>query len=164
MDTKLHKLFDKSRHEVKNEMDFVRPHGELGFGTVPSSAADSHHLDVDASSDMSMSSDNNGSSLCEYDLDAKLEGERERSAGYDHLVVEDGSPDWEDETMSDGDDDYIEEDEDDEINMEAYDAANVEENGLHQTEQAGVIHLVHGWTARGHPDEVGWPSMFRLRF
>jgi hypothetical protein len=45
--------------------------------------------------------------------------------------------------------------EDDEINMDAYETVDNGDNGVRKTEQGGVIHLVHGWTQRAHPNEVG---------
>ena len=52
------------------------------------------------------------------------------------------------------DDEYIEEDTD-EINLDVYDTTNVGNNGLQKTEQARVVHLVHGWTQQAHHDQVG---------
>jgi hypothetical protein len=174
VDTKLHKLFDPARHEGKNEMDYAAPPrvadsppsdtglDQLASDSTPSCAAGFHPGDValDSSSDMSFSTeDSEDSEVADYDL-----GTRE-----DLVVVEDGDPDWEDELMLDGDPDgegemmvdgndvRVDEDGDDEINMGAYDTLNLEHNGLRQTEQAGVVHLVHGWTMRGHPDQVGKP-------
>jgi hypothetical protein len=48
----------------------------------------------------------------------------------------------------------LEEDDEDEVNMQAYDTEDTSGSGLQKSEQAGVVHLVHGWTQRGHPDEV----------
>lgn len=103
-----------------------------------------------------------GDELAERNLDARLEGEDEGSSRNDSLVIEDGDPEWEDETASDGEVEYTEEDDEDEINMEAYGSSKVDENGVLKTEQGGVIHLVHGWTQRGHPNEVGQPFMLKL--
>jgi len=69
---------------------------------------------------------------------------------------------WEvDDPNSDDDCDQVWEDDEytevdgDEINMEAYDTENTSGTGVQKMEQAGVIHLVHGWTQHGHPNEVG---------
>lgn len=59
----------------------------------------------------------------------------------DKAEEDDDDPNWEDSTEEDGD----------ELNMEAYDNTI----GIQKTEGAGVVHLVHGWTQRGHPNEVG---------
>ena len=45
-------------------------------------------------------------------------------------------------------------DESDEINPEAYDAEELEDTGLTQDEQAGVLHLLHGWIQRNQPNKV----------
>ena len=55
-----------------------------------------------------------------------------------------------DDANTDYDSDY----DDDDINMAAYDTINLDGNGVQKTEQAGVFHLVHGWTQRGHPHDV----------
>jgi hypothetical protein len=57
----------------------------------------------------------------------------------------------EEEMMSDCGDICSGKDEDDNINLEAYDN-DVDVNSIQKSKQAGVIHLVHGWTQRGHPD------------
>jgi len=49
-------------------------------------------------------------------------------------------------------DDNVSVSDDDEVNMAAYNMGNMESNGLQRTEQAGVIHLVHRWIQRGHPN------------
>lgn len=149
MDTKLHKLFDDTRHEGKNEMDFLTTELASPSATTvnPSFGAPSHSpcgSAADPSSDMSISDDSSSvSSVDDCAVDSP--------DGQDDSPC--GDSDWEDESMSDDDAEYLEED-DDEINMAAYDTANVENNGLCKTEQAGVVHLVHGWTQRGHPNEV----------
>jgi hypothetical protein len=165
VESKLHKLYDETRHEGKNEMDFeVQPTYPavvaISSSTSVSLAGDT---EVGCSSDMSISSDeSNGSIFRGIDTEARNNG----AAGY-VAVADDGDSNWEDdefmldvrgvdckvETMSDRGEDCLGGDEDDNINMEAYDR-DVGGNGVQKTEQAGVIHLVHGWTQRGHPNEV----------
>ena len=177
VDTKLHKLFDPSRHEGKNEMDFQRP------ADVTDPLLNPDDFATDASSDMSISSDGS------KDLDSTDDElhpnhiSQETASEVGDFVVEDGDPDWEDELMDDPDgigmvvdgeevgvddvgvDDVgVDEDNGDEINMDAYDTVNVEKNGLIQTEQAGVVHLVHRWTMRGHPNKVGSPLFLFFAF
>lgn len=173
VDTKLHKLFDPSRHEGKNEMSFQRPADatsspESDLLLQPGNSA------PDTSSDMSISTE--GSEDIET-TDDEVSSDHigpEAVSVVGDFVVEDGDPDWEDELITDDDDldgigmvvdgdVNVDEGDGDEINMTAYDTEDLEHNGLLQTEQAGVIHLVHGWTMRGHPDQVGW-SPLRLCF
>lgn len=131
---------------------------------------------ADTSSDMSFSSESSEDiESTSVELHPNRIGQEAVNV-VDDFVVEDGDLDWEDELMA-GDDDTdgigmvvdgeevgvgvdnaeelgVDEDNDDEINMAAYDMVNLERNGLIKTEQAGVIHLVHGWTMRGHPNQV----------
>ena len=138
-DTKLHLLSDDSRHEAVYTMDYEAP----CLGSP---------LDADASfSDMSISEGTNshdgdhGANEAETSLRAKVEGGNENED--DEVVEEDDDPNWEDNV------EYPEED-GDEINMEAYEVESSNSTGVEKIEQAGVIHLVHGWTQRGHPNDV----------
>jgi hypothetical protein len=153
VDTKLHKLYDETRHEGKNEMDFQIPHSAFNLDAGGAGPALPCHSDADTSSDMSFSEEERESS------DRPVAGDHE-----DHVSTvsdEEGSfhdPGYDDEAVDEmilgSDDEYVEED-DNEINMGAYDITNLDNNGLQKTEQAGVIHLVHGWTQQAHPDQVG---------
>ena len=124
---------------------------------------------ADTSSDMSFSSESSENIESTHEqLHPNRTGQETVSVVGD-IVVDDGNTEWEDESEDEsasGDDssdgmamvlDVEEDDQDggDDINMAAYDNINMEHNGLIQTEQAGVIHLVHGWTMRGHPSQVG---------
>jgi len=49
------------------------------------------------------------------------------------------------------------------VNEDAYNVDDLDGNGLGKGEQAGVIHLVHGWTQRARAEEVSQPDRFRIR-
>lgn len=140
----------------KNEMDFTVP--DLTFladspppvsGPIVPPVAPlqtSCDYDLTPSSDMSMSGDDSS----EHD------GSDDSAMGHPLEFEDNGEcsdSDWEDDPKSGVDAHYVDDD-DDEVNMGAYDTDNLDNNGLSKTEQGGVVHLVHGWTQRGHPDEV----------
>lgn len=58
------------------------------------------------------------------------------------------------QTESSDSEDESEDDDKDEINGEAYDNNELEGNGVQKSEQAGVLHLVHGWTQQAQPEKV----------
>lgn len=129
---------------------------------------------VDTSSDMSISAEDSDSDHYEdvMDGDDSHDATMEHENGDGDNIMQDTDADWEDISTLGSDADNAEDDldggveyseEDDEINMKAYDTENVDNNGLYMTEQAGVIHLVHGWTQRGHPDQVGCDPASCLR-
>ena len=111
-----------------------------------------------ALSDMSISEeeDTNDGDSDQDEADLHFAEDIEGKDSGDDEDVMDDDDDTDGENDSDWDTDYVDfvEEHDDEINMEAYDTEDVNANGLQKTEQAGVLHLVHGWTQRGHPDEV----------
>jgi len=114
-------------------------------------AGDSESILYEASdSDMSISDEED----CytdqgeEDDFDANLKSDN------DDAMEEDDTPGESDsESVQHDDVEYVD-DEDNEINMGAYDTDEVSANGLQSTEQAGVLHLVHGWIQRGNPERV----------
>jgi hypothetical protein len=169
-ESKLHKLFDETRHEGKNVMDYESTPTDSAIHALSSGPSVSLAGDTElgSSSDMSISSEeSDGSNLQDFAIQAGIE---ERAPCV--LVTDDGDPNWEDdefmlevrdldeeETVSDRSDFVPGEDEDDSIDREAYDS-DLDANGIQKSEQAGVIHLVQGWTQRGHPDQVRRLSVF----
>src|SRR6266511_821797 len=129
-------LFDETRHEGENVMDYE---------------ASSLESTLEADTDMSISEEedtNSEQNAADLYCDTEVKGNEGSNA-----MEDDNDPAWEDEKDCSTEYEYIEE-EDDKINMEAYNTKDLNENGLQKSEQAGVLHLVHGWTRRGHPDEV----------
>jgi hypothetical protein len=169
-ESKLHKLYDETRHEGKNVMVFEFQTTDPAIVPISSGASVSlpDNTEVGSSSDMSISSEERENiGLQDCGVQTEIEG----LAGC-VAVTDDGDSNWEDdefvpevgdldeeEMMSDCGDMCSGEDEDDNINLDAYDS-DVDANGIQKSEQAGVIYLVHGWTQRGHPDQVGHLSVF----
>jgi len=145
-DTRLHALFDKMRHEGEIIMDYEPPHLDLAM-EVDAALSDmlvSEEEDVNAS----YGDPGEGSHSCDAETKG-IEGDDDNGP-----VPDDKNPDWVDHDDPEYDVKYIEEDHDDEVNMEAYDTEDINRSGLQKSEQAGVVHLVHGWTQQGHPDDV----------
>ena len=133
-DTKLHMLFDETRHKGENVMDYK---------------ASSLQSTLEADMDMSISEEedmNSEQNKADLYCNTKVKGNEGRNA------MENDDQAWEDEKDCSTEYKYIEE-EDNKINMEAYNTKDLK-NGLQKSEQAGVLHLIHRWTQRGHPDEV----------
>ena len=143
-------------------MDFTGP--QSGF--FPTASGDAGPVppcssDVDGSTDMSFSEEERDVSINFADFDQRDHLVTTVFGGDETMHRGDAAhgDDGDDDSMTGSDDEYVQED-DDEINMDAYDTSNLNNNGLQQTEQAGVIHLVHGWTQQAHSDQVDCTSMF----
>jgi len=133
-DSRLHTLFDETRHKGKNTMDYTTP-GQT-------SVLVDYNIDDDSGEGQILQ---NNSAIC---LD-KAEGtESDDIAMEDEVEVIDDA--MEPDHLED-DDQYIEIIEDDD---DAYDTINLEGNGLQKTEQGGVLHLVPGWIQQAQPKKV----------
>jgi hypothetical protein len=158
-ESKLHKLYNETRHKGKNEMDFeVQPTDPTVIATssgAPVSLADD--IEVSCSSDKSISSEESDDrKFRDFEIEPTVEKAADDSdSNWEDDEIMFGIQDLgsEDERTSDSGEEFLGEGEDCNINVEAYESG-VDRNGIHKTEQAGVIHLVHRWTQRGHPDEV----------
>ena len=134
-DTKLHTLFDETRHEGKNEMVYMVP---TSGSTDPS----------DSDSDMSISDEEDNHDGCgDQDVDIPYHEPEDMDEDDNYVDLDDSYP------VPDGSIEYVCE-EDNEINMQAYIAPDSSIQGSEQTEQGGVLHLVHGWIQQAHPERV----------
>jgi hypothetical protein len=116
----------------------------------------------------------------DYQVASSLEGDRDSEGQF--FTVEDSDSDPPDSDPSDSDpsngdpSDYALDPEglsdsesdltsvpDSLVNEDAYNIADLDGNGLGKGEQAGVIHLVHGWTQRARANKVSQPDRFRIR-
>jgi len=138
-------VFDETRHEGENVMDYKPPHLDLAMevNAVLSDMSVSEEEDVNES----YSDPGEASRSC----DAQTKGIEDDDDN--DPVGDDKNPDWVDDDDPEYDVEYIEEDDDDEVNMEAYNTKDISRSGLQKSKQAGVVHL-HGWTQREHPDDV----------
>ena len=125
VDTKLHKLFDDTRHEGKNEMTY----------TIQQN---SHSSD----SDMSISDHEDNDDEQEY---------AELDVGVNQAMEEDDdylSSDEEEDKY------YVEDDDEEEVNDEVNMNAYVTDDTSQKTEQGGVLHVVHAWIQQAQPEKV----------
>ena len=135
---------DDTHHEGKTEMDYV------------TSSTSILELD-DSNSDMSML-DDDGSRIGNTEESSFYTADNE---GSEDNGSSDSDDDRDDSEYSTEGDDYDTED-DDETNYDAYDTSSVSGNGTQKTEQAGVLHLIHGWTQRGHSNDVSHAGIVTL--
>lgn len=135
-DAKLHTRFDRTRHEGKNMMDYTQPEPE-----TPHKSEDDNHSEDDDHSDMDLDTASDDS---DSEISSEAEDFSESPEGLES-ESEGSEDDYSDTCLSDRED---------EINDEAYDARQLEKNGLQRSEQAGVLHLVHGWIQQAQPEKV----------
>jgi len=135
-DTKLHALFDETHHEGENIMDYQPPHLDSAM-EVDAVLSDMSVLEEE---DVNESYSDLGEASCSCDTQTKgIEGDDDNDP-----IRDDKNLDWVDDNDPEYDVKYIEKDDDDKVNMEAYDTEDVSGSGLQKSEQAGVVHLVHG--------------------
>lgn len=169
-DTRLHTLFDETRHEGKNEMEYMASGSEPRSYTAPSPEA------LDASdSDMSLSDDENGDEGHIHQGEVKVPCGDSDDDGMEEddntSSVDENQPRGEEDELgiglvnpNDSDDEseegmYIYED-DNETNLEAYIIPNSSAELPRKTEQGGVLHLVHGWIQQNQPEKVSTSGSF----
>jgi len=134
------------RNEGENVMDYEPLHLDSAM-EVNAALSD---MSVSEEEDVNESYGDLGEASHSCDAETKgIEGDDDNDT-----VEDDKNPDWVDDDDPEYDVEYIEEEDDDKINMEAYDTEDVSGSGLQKSEQARVVHLVHGWTQQGHPDDV----------
>ena len=138
VDTRLHLLFDDTRHEGTNEMKY-----------------DVEDDTGSSDSDMSISDD-------EYDDDEDNNGEDndcELNDGIPDVVFAQSMEVDEEIGLAVEEEDLCytdevgEEDNSDEANLSAY----VINDASQPTEQGGVLHVVHGWIQQAQPEKVSCP-------